>query len=359
MPDTTASSSRRSILGSAAAPPQFTEREPHEHGFSSVFDAEIAPRLAELEGERRRRRRDFLLRLVLVVLIVPAALVGAGYASGVQFLSTISSISTISIMIFAVVLSIAAAFWFVSQPKRGFRDAVRTAVLPPVCRFLGGLEHARGRRAGVDLRRFADAGVVGNFNRGLVDDVFAGSYRDIGFLMVEAKLRRRSEGTRGKGRRRSGSATIFRGLLFSVDVPKPFPGRNVIGRSHGSLGKAFVRYFNKLGELQRVELPHPRFEALFAVYSDNADAVRDWLTPAFLESWVAVAEASQGSAIRAAFVGDEFLAALPSKRDLFETGSLFTPVDRIEEDLHQLLWEVTIVQRLIDFLHGDRPQALA
>jgi hypothetical protein len=339
----TASPGRRSVLppskGSSPVP-GFTERQPYERGFAKVFAERIAPRLAELEVERRSRRRDYLWRLAVAVLGVPLLVGLVGVAGGAEFFG---------ITAFVLILSVIAAVWFVTQPHRGFRDAMRGAVLPPVCEFLGGLQHARGKRASIGLRRFSESGVVGHFTTSRLDDVFSGTYRNIGFVMGEANLRRRS----GKNNRR-----VFRGLLFAIEVPKAFPGRVLIGRDYGGFGNAVAGWFKQFGGLERVELPHPRFEALYAVYSDNPEAARRWLTPDFLENWVAVAQAYQGSAIRAAFVGGEFLAALPTNRNLFESGSLSVPATRIEEDLHQVMWEITIAHRLIDFLHGDRPQAL-
>jgi len=54
-----------------------------------------------------------------------------------------------------------------------------------------------------------------------------------------------------------------------------------------------------------------------------------------------------------------FLLSVPMRRDLFEPASIFRPVYTIEADLHRLLLDVTIVHRVIDFLHGDRPEKLA
>jgi hypothetical protein len=340
-----ASASRRSVLpdAKAAPPPSFTERAPYERGFARVFDEEIAPRLADLEVERRSRRSDFLWRLALCVLAVPAIVLGAGFFGGTEFFG---------LTVFVGILAVGAAIWFLAQPKRGFRDAVRRAVLPPVCAFFGDLHHARGRQAGFDPHRFAEAGVVGSFTRSAIDDAFAGRHRDVRFAMAEARLRRRSGG------RRRRNTTVFRGLLIAVEVPKAFPGRILIGRDYGGIGNAVAGWFKTFGGLQRVELPNSRFEALYAVYSDNPETARAWLTADFMENWIAVAQAYEGSAVRAAFVGGEFLAALPTRRNLFESGSLSRPVDRIEEDLHRLLWEVTIAHRLIDFLHGERPASL-
>lgn len=321
----------------------FTEREPYERGFAEVFDNDIAPRLAELEAERQARHKQYRQRLSGAVIGLPLLALLIAYLGGVAILG------------FVFIGTILAGFLaarFVGQPKRGFRDALRAAVMPPVCRFFGEMQHAHGRSGTIGLSRFSQAGVVGSFNRASVDDVFTGRYREVGFAVAEAKLRRR-----GGGRNRSQS-TVFRGLLVAVDVPKAFPGRILIGRDYGDIGNALAGWFKQFGGLQRVELPHGQFESMYAAYSDNPEAARAWLTPDFLENWVAVAEAYRGSAIRAAFAGSEFLAALPHSKNLFEAGALATPLDRIEEDLHRLLWEITIPHRLIDFLHGERPHAV-
>ena len=81
-------------------------------------------------------------------------------------------------------------------------------------------------------------------------------------------------------------------------------------------------------------------------------------TPAFCDSLAALAEAHRGVPLQGAFLGAHFYLAIPRRGDQFAIGSLFRPLDRLEEEAGRLLHDVQIVHRVIDCLHGDRPQDL-
>jgi hypothetical protein len=321
----------------------FTEREPFERGFAEVFRREIVPHLDGLERGRRQARARTLVRLgaVLAAMVAVVALAGILLEGAIVFLFVL------------VILAIVFGGLIVRQPARAFGSEVRAVVMPPVCRFFGDMEYRRDAQDAFALHRFAETGVVGRFNRSRLEDLFVGRYRDTGFMMAEAVLRRRS----GGGRNRS-TRTVFRGLLFVIDVPHPFAGRVLLGREHGWLGNKVADWAESLRGLQRVPFAHEAFESLYQVYADDPATAQTLLSPPFLDSLVALAEAHRGRALRAAFIDGVFLLSVPMRRDLFEPASIFRPVYTIEADLHRLLLDVTIVHRVIDFLHGDRPASL-
>ena len=57
-------------------------------------------------------------------------------------------------------------------------------------------------------------------------------------------------------------------------------------------------------------------------------------------------------------VEQRFLLSLPLRRNLFEVGRLHRPLDRLEEDLEEIVREITIPHRVIDYLHGERPKLM-
>lgn len=324
--------------------PSFIEREPYERGFADVFRREIVPHLDDLERDRRAARAQTLVRLALVVLgiVVVVALAGVLLHGAIVFL------------LVPLILGILIGGYVVRQPARGFGSRVRAVVMPPVCRFFGDMEYRRDATGEIDLGRFTDTGVVGAFNRSRLEDLFIGRHRDTGFAMAEAVLRRRKRSGRGG----SSSSTVFRGLLFVIDVPRPFTGRVLLGREHGWLGNKVADWAVGLRGLERVPFDHQAFESLYQVYADDPATALGLLTPPFLDSLVALAEAHRGRPLRAAFTDGVFLLAVPMRRDLFEPASIFRPIYTVEADLHRLLFDVTTVHRVIDFLHGDRPDRL-
>ncbi len=319
--------------------PVFVEREDYEAGFAAVFARQIAPELERLEQDRLARYRDFQVRLAAVGGIVASLTVAILWlAPGLWWV---------------LLVLIALAAWVgniaVMQPARGFGDRVRDVVMAPVCTFLGGIQYRRHAENAIDPKRFAEAGVVESFTSARIEDLFVGRYRETGFAVVDARLVRAG----GRSRR-----TVFHGLLFTIEVPRPFSGHILIGRDFGKVGNTLAAWFKSFDGMRAITLDHPEFEAIYAVYADSPDTAPEVLTPVFLDSMVAIAEAAEGAAVRAAFTEGTFVLALPTGRDLFAPGSIFRSVYDCEDDIRELLWQVTIVHRLIDYLHGDDPGRL-
>ncbi len=71
---------------------------------------------------------------------------------------------------------------------------------------------------------------------------------------------------------------------------------------------------------------------------------------------LALADAYDATSLGAAFVDGVFLLAVPVAGDLFEPGSIKRSVYDCEADIHEFLKQVTIAHRVIDHLHGNRPE---
>lgn len=324
----------------------FVEREPYEQGFARVFETEIVPRLDELESERLARRRSYYNRLLLSI----AAVAGAVLLAAVLFPGLY-----IIPMLVAVFGAVIAAV-VVQQPAKAFGDRLRELVMPPVCRFLGDLDYqANAPLDRLGLGRFTRCHIIGSYTSARIDDFFAGRHRDTGFVMAEITVKRR----RRSGKNRS-NQTVFRGLLFAVDVPVAFSGRVVIGRDAGGIGNKLGGWFlGFFSGLNRVTFPHERFESLYEVYADDPAEAQRLIGPDFAETMVALAEAYKGSALKAAFFEGAFLLAMPMRRNLFKAGSIFQSSYGCADDLRWVLRDITIAHRLIDYLHGERPGTLA
>jgi hypothetical protein len=311
--------------------------------FERVYGREIAPHARDLEAKRQARVAAFYRRIGLSAPLIALA-AGALYTVG--FLQDQPVWSTVGLGVAAV----AAVFW-ISRPAARHREELKDLVIGPICRFLGDVEYSRAAKGGFDTGRFEAAGVVGDHNRSSLEDLFVGHHRGTGFRMVEARLRRRRH-----GRRRARSTTVFKGLLFDIEVPRAFSCRVLLGSDKGGLINRMEGFFrDTFGGMERTAFEHPAFEARYEVYSDDPAAARALLTPALLDSLVALCEAAGEDVLRAAFADGRFLLALPSRRNLFEIGKLHRSLEHLEDDVETLLEQVTIPHRVIDYLHGERP----
>ncbi|GGD47814.1 hypothetical protein GCM10011358_34550 [Sinisalibacter lacisalsi] len=337
----------------------FTEHSPIEAGFAAVYRARIAPRLNELEQERQA---------VLAKAKSHAAIaLAAGAALGVLFLLFGSGSDGLAgaLVGFGVPLAFGAvaAFLLWKRQAESWSGSAARDVMPVVCDFLGDLTHDRNALKGFPLERMQKLGVIRRFSKSEVSDRLAGTYRDVPFEIVEAKLindKSQSSTNADNDNSDRSSRTQFKGLLMRIGVPDPIPGRILIARDYG-MGNKLMGMFGGAGrDLPRVETGHAAFEDLFEVHSDDPDMAMNVLPPAFLDSFVKIAKSEGGrrgaKGLEAGFHDEAFFLALQRDDDFLALGKLTTPADEIEDDLHGVFDDIAKARRIIDRLHGDHPE---
>lgn len=309
--------------------------------FADFFNEEIAPGLPELEDARKERLRTSYTRAAGLAFII-AVLSGIAVAGTGQIVSAA----------FVVIAGLLAGLYFVMAPGKKHREAVRGLVVDPLRRFLGGIEYHRDPGKRFELSRFLSSGVIRSFNRVKLEDLIVGRYRDTDFRMVEAQLNK----SRRVGKRRK-SREVFSGLLCEISVPRAFSCSVLLVADKGSLGNWAIDLLrDKLTNLSPVPLNHEVFEERYQVYSDQPEEALALLQPAFLDSLLAITSMVGRKALNCAFMDGRFLIAIPQERNLFEIGRLHRSLDHAEEDVRRLAAEFTLPHRLIDTLHGERPE---
>ncbi len=99
------------------------------------------------------------------------------------------------------------------------------------------------------------------------------------------------------------------------------------------------------------------FEKVFEVYAANAGEAERLLSAPLRESLVALSQARPGRALGAAFLEGRFLLAVPLSSFLAQ-GKLNQPAETLLGELPQAQRELSLPQRVIDYLHGERPGPL-
>jgi hypothetical protein len=300
---------------------------------AQIFRREVAPHIAALDAERARRRDQFLATALGAAIVLPA-LVGALWPLGHEWALP------------AGVIGAALAINLLARQQRGFRHQLRALVMPAICRAAGDLQHRVGEAPGLPFAELEHLGLLPSHDARRIDDVFSGRHRDTAFVMAETRLLRDRRSSR-HGR----SSTVFRGLIFAIEVPHAIPAPILIARDAGMVGNRVKGWLKSFKGLQRVPLPHPPFEARFEVYGERADVVRETVAPGVCDALVALAEGHPRRAIQGAFQGRWFYLTLACRGDQFRLGSLFRSLDGLEQEAGQVLHDVQIVQRVIDTLH--------
>ena len=279
------------------------------------------------------RRCGFALLALLVVL----ALLSLGDAVDLLLLGSV-----------AAALAAGACWLF----AREYRRAVRRHVAPAVCRAIGDLQHAVGGR--VPLWALREARLIAPWSKEEVDDVFEGLWRETLFLMAEVKLTM----VKGSGKN-SRTKTVFKGLLFFIETPRPIAPRIVMRGRRWWFVTPWRPRRRELAGLRRVAIPHAAFNRRLQLWSDRPEEALEVVTPGFADVMARLASTAGWRGLDAAFEKPNLAIALPRRGDLFRVGSLFRPASQLDRDAHRLLDEVLTVHRLIDLLHGGPQRAAA
>jgi Protein of unknown function (DUF3137) len=306
-----------------------------ERRLTAAFRREIAPKIARLDAERAKRRAQFIAT-------------AAGCGLGVPALAAVLWRFDSGWAMAVAVIGLAIGVNLLAQQQRSFRHHLRRLVMPAICQAIGDLRHHAGEAPGVPFDDLASLGLLPQHNWRRIDDAFSGRHRATSFVMAEARLRRRHSPGPHRGR----SRTVFRGLIFAIEVPREIAARILIARDSGTLGNRLKGWLKSFSGLERVSLPHPDFEARFEVYADRPEVARATVSPSLCEALVRLADTRADQPIQGAFRGRWFYLSMPCRGDQFRLGSLFRALGGLEQEAGQVLRDLQIVHRVIDTLHG-------
>lgn len=186
-----------------------------------------------------------------------------------------------------------------------------------------------------------EAGLLSNWDRANYEDRLTGHRNGVDFLFFEAHLEERRRTTDSRGRTRTRWVTVFRGQCLRFQFHKAFAGRTLVLRDAG--------LFNIFGGgrgLEQVKLESNVFEKAFQVYSNDQVEARFLLTPDLMQRLIDLEKVFHGGKLRCAFQNGELLIAVEGG-DLFEPGSLFTPLDNPDR-VRELLDDFAAIFNLID-----------
>lgn len=327
---------------------RFVERSEIETGFAAVFEAEIQPKLADLETQRQARWKQ--------VVLSSGGILGGAVILAILMLSVTNLPGPFALMV--LIGGAFGAFKYWQNETTGWGGNLVDIVMPSICKFIGDLDFDRAATTGVDTDKMKAMGLLDPYNRQQLENQLSGLYRGVAFELVEAKLVHHptSGPARRKGRPTARARVTFNGLLYRISVPKPAPTPILIARNFGAVGNTLAGLFKgKDGRgMPKVETGHTRFEASFELHAETPDAALGYLPREFLDTIVTIGVKDGGQkaakGLRAAFSGSEFYLALETDEPFLEMGWLNEPIDNVTDDLHNLFDDIAQVRRIIDRL---------
>lgn len=304
--------------------------------FVRVFEREIRPALQAREHERisaadTARKTTWGGGLVAAIGIAASLLVFR-----VPQLAILSGVAG------------AAIAGFGRMPISRVGKQAKSLIVEPVAANLGlGYVDKPGQLA--SIYDFKSAKLIGSWDRSDFEDHLSGERNGVGFEFYEAHLEEKRTTTDSKGRTQTSWVTIFRGQCLRFKFHKIFYGRTLVTRDAG-----FFNRFGGGGGLQRAILESPEFEKAFEVYTTDQVESRFLLTPDLMQKLNELEQTFRGKRLRCAFAGGEMLIAVEGT-DLFEPGSMFTPLDDPQR-MRDLLNDFAAVFHLIDSVSKARDQ---
>ena len=306
-------------------------------GFARIFQDEIRPALMAREGER------------LNAAIKAKKSTQLGIAVGV--IGALTGLLAFKMPQLAMIAGM-IGFGIHGAGRRPLarigREAKALLVEPVASKLALTFTPEPGPQATInDIRR---VGLVSGWDRDNYEDRVTGTRHGTDFEFFEAHLEERRTTRDSNGRTQTRWVTVFRGQCMRFKFHKTFHGRTLVTRDAG--------IFNRFGGgkgMQRARLESAKFEKAFEVYTTDQVESRFLLTPDLMQRLVDLETVFHGGGLRCAFEGGEMFIAVEGA-DLFEPGSMFTPLDNPDR-IRELLDDFGALFHLMDAVSAERPSS--
>ena len=297
-------------------------------GFPRIFQDDLLPSLQAQEAERRTA--------------ATASVRWSWIGFGVGVLGALLGLFVFRVPQLAIVAGVIgfAVHGAGRGPLNQIGKRAKTLIVNPVAaRFSIMFDPEPGSQNSViDMH---EVGLLPSWDRSSFEDRLDGVRNGVDFEFFEARLEQRRRTTDSRGRTRTRWVTVFSGQCLRFQFHKAFHGKTLVLRDAG-----FLNMLRRGRGLEEVKLESNMFEQAFQVYSNDQVEARYLLTPDLMQRLINLEKVFHGSKLRCAFQDGELLIALEGG-NLFEPGSLFTPLDNPDR-VRELLDDFAAVFNLID-----------
>lgn len=316
-----------------------SEDSPHlsqlKSGFEEFYQNRLLPQLSGMEKTRKKYFRFFIIGIVVAFIIVPLICLGLLWIFLQQNNGNFTPGTDLpfGLIFFGLLVLIA----IVSSPILLYKRKAKDSVMPEFIKYFGNFHYEYQHY--IDNMTLNKSLLFGEYNHHQGDDFFAGSYQNVGMIISEEKLQKIESREKGVNIK-----DVFSGIIILLAMNKNFSGQTVVLKDKGILN-----IFNGVMGLQRVVLEDSVFEKEFEVFATDQLEARYLLTTAFMERMLKVREAYKSNKIQFGFFDNYLLIAINTKKNMFETTSLFrscTNRKMIDETFEQF----TSIMAIIDIL---------
>lgn len=219
--------------------------------------------------------------------------------------------------------------------KKDFENSIKKMIMPTICGCFGNFKWSNAYYE--EESKYITSGLIPNFTYKDFDDIFKGSYKDVGIDIVEAEYSRKQ----GKH-----TITVFNGVIVVLDMNKNFTGHTVIKQNE-------LIHTSPLADLRFTELEDPEFNKKYDVYTNDEVDARYLITPSFMERLKKMKTAFSANKAECAFYGNYLIIALHTSKDLFSLCSLIKRIDD-NRQFFEMYEEIVSIIKLIDHFKLDQ-----
>ena len=334
----------------------------------------VAPIFKEEEYHRKGQLGLFIFILVLAIVLV-TILSFTGLASFMVVVGILAGVSIIFIY-------------------HNFRKRIKQRCMPLLIQSFGDISWIQEEEliSDVDLMQ---SELFSTFNRRSNDDSFIGTYKGVRYEVSETNMFYET----GSGRRKM-TWPVFNGVVISFDSNKLVKNKTIITTKGdvnvrnanplvwlfwiclavqilpfiGSVSGLFnlllsiwpyllivlvvalvaigVAKSRNTEILEEIKLEDPEFEKRYRAFSSDEIEGRYLITPTFMERFRTLHTSFGTSKAKCAFYGNKVMFAIPTRKNLFEIGDLFTPLDN-QKQINNFLSEISAIFDLIDYFKLD------
>lgn len=338
------------------------------------FYNKVFPTFLMLEEERKKT----LIKMILIeaFLILIPLLFYNNLATLNFFFEQLHYASWLTILNALVIIEILLAIIYPAIVYSNFQEKLKSIAMSKVMKSFENIKHTLQKDIFSD-KELTGTGLFSIFNQNSSDDSFVGTFSDVQFRISELLL----EANAGKT-----CFTVFKGVVCAFDSNKNFKSKTIITTkkdldtknnipfgiflfactpliliifSCSSISdiinllqrtlsyslffvilgifivliyQFFLKRIDKNREVSqnKIKLEDIEFNKLFNVFSDDEIEARYLITTAFMERLLNLKTTFKSKNVKCAFINNQVFFALSTKKNLFEFGNLFKPLNNIE-----------------------------
>ena len=362
----------------------------------SEFIEKTSTKLAEFEPERRKRLLKLFLIEIVTALITWLSFKGCIYLSD-------SDPNASAVLAMLSIVGIIFFFMNIRNTNKAFKRYIKKACKHQVFKAFN---MSMGAKSGFSKSVLIESNLFPTYTYSKTDDVITGCYNNVDYKIAETKLvvkgRKNNEydvfngviisfksnkdfntetlvTTKGDNNIRNYQPNAKFLIVFSLILPITFGILfiSTIFSTPSSTGFNFqdffklffepenifsvffmlmpaviitlfaVDFYNQKKKMNDVKLEDISFDKRFNVYTKDQIEARYLLTPTFMERLKSLETAFGTKGIKCSFFNNRIMFAIPTKKDLFELGSLFTSL-KSNKAVEKFYNELNSIHEMID-----------